>query len=256
MDPTSILVVTHGSRRPEFLDWFNDLKNYLENRLSGLGLMTYVSIAHNEYSSPNWRDVLREHLSRGIKRIIIALAFLGPGNHVVRDIMGGSLNIQEFNKWVRASWGGGYEFEAYVTKPLIDSILVREALLLRIINALDIPTYLTRYVMSPEEIERNSINRVIELVRRELNTDDQVLIRLVAKAVFATGNPALVKYVYVDPRTPDVFKELINNGVTVVADTKMVMVGLRWGGNTVTLIDDAETTKLANELGITRLRRQ
>ncbi len=99
------------------------------------------------------------------------------------------------------------------------------------------------------------MNEVIELVRRELNTDDQVLIRLVAKAVFATGNPALVKYVHVDPRVPDVFKELVNNGVTVVADTKMVMAGLRWG-NTVTLIDDAETIKLTNELGITRLRRQ
>ncbi|WP_243680471.1 hypothetical protein [Vulcanisaeta souniana] len=61
---------------------------------------------------------------------------------MIKDIMGGSLSIQEFNKWVRASWGGGYEFEAYVTKPLIDSVLVREALLSRIINALDVPTYL------------------------------------------------------------------------------------------------------------------
>ncbi|WP_054844055.1 hypothetical protein [Vulcanisaeta souniana] len=52
MNPISILIITHGSRRSEFLDWFNDLENYVEDRLSGLGLIARVSIAHNEYSSP------------------------------------------------------------------------------------------------------------------------------------------------------------------------------------------------------------
>ncbi|WP_054842938.1 hypothetical protein [Vulcanisaeta distributa] len=63
MNPTSVLVITHGSRRSEFLDWFNDLERYIKGRLGGLGLMAHVSIAHNEYSSPNWRDSLRELLA-------------------------------------------------------------------------------------------------------------------------------------------------------------------------------------------------
>ncbi len=91
------------------------------------------------------------------------------------------------------------------------------------------------------------------MVRRELGTNDESIIRLVAKAVFATGNPpALIKYMHVDPEVFNVFRELINGNATVITDVKMVAVGVRWGGNTVTLIDDVEVTKLAVELGITR----
>ncbi|WP_054857078.1 precorrin-8X methylmutase [Vulcanisaeta sp. JCM 16159] len=180
---------------------------------------------------------------------MIALAFLGPGNHVIRDIMG-SLGVQEFNRWVRASWSD-YEFEVYVTRPLIDSALVKEALLMRIVNALNTSVNVGRYIMDPEEIERNSLDKVVELVRRELGTNNESIIRLVAKAVFATGNPALIKYMHVDPEVFNVFSELINGNATVIADVKMVAVGVRWG-NTVTLIDDADATKLAMELGITR----
>ncbi|WP_243679302.1 hypothetical protein [Vulcanisaeta distributa] len=52
--------------------------------------------------------------------------------------------------------GGGYEFEVYVTRPLIDSALVKEALLMRIVNALNTSVNVDRYIMDPEEIERNS----------------------------------------------------------------------------------------------------
>ncbi len=122
---------------------------------------------------------------------------------------------------------------------------------MRIINALNMPMDMDRYVMNPEEIERNSLDKVVELVRKELNTNDELLIRLVTKAIFATGNPTLIKYVYVSPEIFDVFKELINSDVPVIADVKMVAVGVRWS-NAMTLIDDAETAKLASELGITR----
>ncbi len=106
--------------------------------------------------------------------------------------------------------------------------------------------------MDPEEIERNSLDKVVELVRRELGTNNESIIRLVAKAVFATGNPpTLIKYMHVDPEVFNVFRELMNGNATVIADVKMVAVGVRWS-NTVTLIDDVEVTKLAVELGITR----
>jgi len=74
-----VVVVNHGSRRRDF----NELMERFAARLEkDLGVL--VRVGYNEYAEPNWRDLMRN----GEGPVVVALAFLGGGNHVYRDILG------------------------------------------------------------------------------------------------------------------------------------------------------------------------
>ncbi|MGC9052050.1 precorrin-8X methylmutase, partial [Pyrobaculum sp.] len=166
---------------------------------------------YNEYAEPNWRDLVARH-----DRVVIALAFLGRGNHVVRDILGelgvepGMWAISKFGNWV------------YVTPPLGDSPLCFSALLARIRRALGGGGVELR-VAEPEEIDNSSMRYVAERLGLDLaNWRD----RLVARAVYASGNLDVARHVEIRGEVLEAFREWLGGSVAV--DSKMVKAGLRY----------------------------
>ncbi|WP_054855135.1 hypothetical protein [Vulcanisaeta sp. JCM 16161] len=197
---TAVIVLTHGSRRHSFVDDMEEVKDYVQSRMD-----VPVYLAHNEYVEPNWRSLLKELISKGFSRFIIALAFLGRGNHVVRDIMS-SLGVSEFNKWVRATFGDG-EVEVYVTEPLSGSVLVRAALLYRITRALNPGTGPTNNIMSPEEIYEESFNKALEVVSSRYAGWPGWMRLIAASIIYASGNPGLLNLIYISNDFLDAFRE-------------------------------------------------
>jgi len=166
MSDALVVIVTHGSRRGTFVDDMSSLSDYVSERLG-----IKAVLAHNEFTSPDWRDVLSSSLSSGARRIVFALAFLGRGNHVAKDIMG-SLGVEKFESWEDASFEGNW-FKAYFTRPLADSNLVKIAMMLRIWRAFDDGH--RKYVENPTDIEDNSMDVAKELWTSRVTLDSDGL---------------------------------------------------------------------------------
>jgi precorrin-8X/cobalt-precorrin-8 methylmutase len=201
-----VILVSHGSRRGEF----NALMESLARRLQeDLGVP--VRVGYNEYSEPNWRDLMRG----GDGPVVIALAFLGSGNHVRRDILG-ELGV-EAGRWQMSRFGR----LVYVTQPLGESPLIYQALKARVQAALggSAPAALE----DPEEIEAESLNAVARALG--LNMSDW-RDRLRARAAYASGSLEVARALRVADDLLEAFKEWL--GGPVVADTHMVAAGLRY----------------------------
>ncbi|AGJ61593.1 Precorrin isomerase [Sulfolobus islandicus LAL14/1] len=231
------MLIGHGSRRETYNSDIEGMINYLKEKISIPIYLTY-----NEFAKPDWRSLLNEIIKEGYRRVIIGLVFLGRGNHVFRDIMG-ELGIQRLNSW-EVSKISGKEVEFYVTEPLSSSPLIGLALYYRLARALDaLPTL--EYTEDPYEIEERSMNYILP----NLDVKDAREKRVIGKAVFASGNPEVAKYLKVT--NLDMGIEAIRSESEIVADVKMVSVGIRWKKVTC-MIDDERTKELSKELGITR----
>ncbi|AAK42464.1 PRK05782 family protein [Saccharolobus solfataricus] len=234
---TAVILIGHGSRRETYNSDIENMINYLKEKISSPIYLTY-----NEFAKPDWRSLLNNVVREGYRRIVIGLVFLGRGNHVFRDIMG-ELGIQRLNSWV-VSKISGKEVELYVTEPLSSSPLIGLALYYRLARALNaLPTL--EYTEDPYEIEESSMN----LILSNLDVKDEREKRIIGKAIFASGNPELARYLKLT--NLDAGIEAIKAGSEIVADVKMVSVGIRWRKVTC-MIDNERTKELSKELGITR----
>lgn len=203
-------MVNHGSRRAQFNALMETWAAELSKRLG-----VTVRVGYNEYAEPNWRDLVRS--SEG--PVVIALAFLGEGNHVARDILG-ELGVTGYDEWQMSKFGK----PVYVTRPLGDSPLVFAALYSRVKRALGAPGPSAAW--DPEEIEQNSMNYVASALGLDLSDCSQ---RLVARAVYAAGNLELARHIYISPDLCRAAEEALRSELWVVADVKMVAAGLRYG---------------------------
>ncbi|QGA53466.1 precorrin-8X methylmutase [Sulfolobus sp. E5-1-F] len=234
---TAIMLIGHGSRRETYNNDIEGMINYLKDKISIPIYLTY-----NEFAKPDWRSLLNEIIKEGYRRVIIGLVFLGRGNHVFRDIMG-ELGIQKLNSWELGKVSGK-EVELYVTEPLSSSPLIGLALYYRLARALDVlPTL--EYIEDPYEIEERSMNYILS----NLDVKDEREKRVIGKAIFASGNPEIARYLKVT--NLDMGIEAIRAGSEIVTDVKMVAVGIRWKKVTC-MIDDERTKELSKTLGITR----
>lgn len=240
MEDEAIVVITHGSRRGTFVEDMQKVADFLQTKL-----LREVILSHNEYSEPNWRTVLDELVEKGVKRVVFALAFLGRGNHIAKDIMGSLGLNMEFYTWKKTNWKGK-EIEVYFTKPLADSQLVKIALLSRVSKAFTKQDY--QAIEDPYEIEERTMNLIREMIRDKV---DKKFLELYARAVYATGNPDIVNHVYISDDFLDSAIEALRAKVEILADIKMVAVGIRWN-KVKTLIDDERAKDLSKLLGITR----
>jgi precorrin-8X/cobalt-precorrin-8 methylmutase len=243
---TAVIILTHGSRRSTFVDDMAELAKFVE-----FNAKIPVYLAHNEYVEPNWRTLLNDLISKGFRRFVFALAFLGRGNHVIRDIMG-ALGVSEFNRWVSVKWGT-HSVEVYFTKPLSDSYLVRVSFLNRVMRAIamDEGEELTYSISEPLEIYERSFGKALEIASKRLVNSPDWVREVVASAIYASGNPKLAEVAYVSPNFIDVFREALIVGLPILTDVRMVAAGIRWP-RVENYLDDARAVELSRKLGITR----
>jgi len=237
-----VLMVGHGSRRREYNE---DVESGIEFLKANLGLE--VRVAYNEYSMPNWREELRKLVKEGYTHIIFSLAFLGRGNHVYKDIMS-EIGVQLIGNWEKVRIEDK-EVRVYITEPIGKSPLVWQAILYRVIRALEGVKEQKNYIEDPEEIEENSL---LNIIQNHLgNISDEKIRRILAKIIFASGNPELVKYSYISKNAIESGLESLKAGVDIVADVKMVAVGIRWR-NVICKIDSSDVIEESKFLRKTR----
>lgn len=238
LSSAAILLIGHGSRRETYNEDIENLISYIEKRVNLPVYLTY-----NEFAKPDWRELLRNIVNEGFERIVIGLVFLGRGNHVFRDIME-FIKVNKLNNWIKTNIYGK-EVYIYVTEPLASSPLVTLSLYYRLARALNLFPDITNVVEDPLEIEENSMNMILS----NIDIKDEKERRIVAKAIFASGNPEIAKFIRIN--NLDAGIEAIRAESEIVTDVKMVAAGIRWK-KIKCMIDDDIVKDLSKKLGITR----
>jgi sirohydrochlorin ferrochelatase len=78
-----ILIIDHGSRRPEANAQLHDMANRVAVRLPP---GTRIALAHLDVSAPTIADGVATLLSQGVDDLLVLLYFLADGTHVSVDI--------------------------------------------------------------------------------------------------------------------------------------------------------------------------
>jgi sirohydrochlorin ferrochelatase len=78
----AILLVDHGSRRPEANALLEAVAELVAKRIPG----TIVRCAHMELAGPDIATGFADCVSAGAREIVVHPYFLGPGNHTTQDI--------------------------------------------------------------------------------------------------------------------------------------------------------------------------
>lgn len=78
----AVLLVDHGSRRPEANAQLESLAERVRERLPE----RLVTVAHMELAEPSIADAVDACVAAGAEEIVVHPYFLGPGNHTREDI--------------------------------------------------------------------------------------------------------------------------------------------------------------------------
>jgi sirohydrochlorin ferrochelatase len=81
---TGIIIVDHGSRRPESNQMLEEVASLFARRFQAL--YDIVEPAHMEIAEPSIATAYARCVERGATRIIVTPFFLGPGKHWTGDI--------------------------------------------------------------------------------------------------------------------------------------------------------------------------
>ena len=81
---TGIIIVDHGSRRPESNQMLEEIASLFSQRFQAL--YDIVEPAHMEIAEPSIASAYARCVERGATQVIVTPFFLGPGKHWTADI--------------------------------------------------------------------------------------------------------------------------------------------------------------------------
>lgn len=82
-----VVVVAHGSGRPEHVKLVESVVNRVRGSLAPAGIGVAVAYLEGpEHGLPGIPEVLREVVEGGCRDVVVALFFLTPGRHVLEDV--------------------------------------------------------------------------------------------------------------------------------------------------------------------------
>ena len=84
MDKTAVIIVDHGSRRPESNDMLEQVARLFAERFRHLHGV--VEPAHMELAEPSIATAYARCAGQGATRVLVCPFFLGPGKHWTSDI--------------------------------------------------------------------------------------------------------------------------------------------------------------------------
>lgn len=258
-----VIIVVHGSRSISAYEEMWKTYKHIEELVIRENLnVNNLYLAFNGKKEnipiPDWREVINHVVESGSKNIVILPLFIFYGTHVEKDIVNYFGSNASVDRWFKTLLNNK-EINLYIASTLSSSKLFELVILNKIFEALrklnqlennrtDSKTHSYEFC----DIEIKSMEKILELVDKTYATLSKFSRRILAKVVFATGNPELMHYVYIHPEFENIAKEVFRfKTMPVVTDVKMVYVGIKWKTK-FTFIDDEEVKKIAYEKKITR----
>jgi precorrin-8X/cobalt-precorrin-8 methylmutase len=233
-DKPVILMVGHGSPRPQVNEGFKALANRIAARIDSRVLPTFFSLAQ-----PDIERQVALLAGEGVRRILLMPYFLYYGQHVSKDIPAlldqCRKKFPEVTIEVLSSLEGEPALEDIVADRLMPYVAARRPL----------PT-------EGRAIEQRSVEIIESQIGQSL-PENPVERAVVIRVTHATADFSFARSLRFHPRAVSEGLAALAAGKPVICDVKMLQAGVtRHHGPTLCAIGDAEVVRLARERKCTR----
>lgn len=253
MDETALVLIGHGSKLPYNKENLEKLAEMLRRK----SRFKTVEISFMVRNKPTIPEAIDEIAKRGIKRVVLVPAFLAAGIHTTQEIpemIGLKGEEPQFKaRGIQIIYG----------EPIGPDERIAEIIEEKALKALgmkeDVPA-----VNYAETIPaaKETFTTSMTIIRKELGSLlDHVPpshAAIIERVVHTTADPEFAKLLVISQGAVGAGIDAIKSGAKIVTDVKMVKAGInesrvrRFGGKTLTYIDDQRAVKMAEDEKLTR----
>lgn len=260
MEEVALVLIGHGSKLSHNRENLMKLAEILRAK----SRFKTVEISFMIRDTPTIPEAIEEVVKQGIKKIVLVPAFLAAGVHTIQEI---PELIGMKDKESQLSARG---IQLFYGEPIGADECVAVILEGKALKALgedaehkhaSFSTNIEEKAKTPADL-RNIYDKSMMLIRPEirdaLKNVPKKNVPIIERIVHTTADPELAKNIIISESAVEAGVAAIRGGAKVVTDVKMVKAGInearvrRFGGRTLTYIDDPRATKLAQNESITR----
>jgi precorrin-8X/cobalt-precorrin-8 methylmutase len=250
MSETCLVLIGHGSK----LDYNKETVETLAEIIRERSRFDRVEVAFMVRNKPAIPEMLEKVVSEGAKKIVFVPTFIAHGMHTKYEIpeilkqKQEELGLEE--RGVEVVYGEPLGSDERIAEIIEYKALLALGQTSKVENAPKLAAATNMYNTSMDII-RPLITEVLENVPK---THAPVIERV----VHTTADPEYAKLVVIHEKAVEAGVAAIKAGAKIVTDIKMVRAGInekrvkRFGGQTLTYVDDERAIKLAKEQAITR----
>jgi precorrin-8X/cobalt-precorrin-8 methylmutase len=253
MDETALVLIGHGSKLPYNKENLEKLADMLRRK----SRFKTVEISFMVRNKPSIPEAIEGIVKRGIKKIVLVPAFLAAGVHTEQEIpemIGLKGEEPEFKtRGIQILYGDPIGPDERIADIIEEKAL--KALGQR--ENVKAANYAETIPAAKETFTTS-----MTIIRKELgNALDNLPpghAAIIERVVHTTADPEFAKLLIIHEKAIDAGVAAIKAGAKIITDVKMVKAGInesrvrRFGGKTLTYIDDPRAIKLAENESLTR----
>ena len=254
-----LILIGHGSKLPHNQENLERLAQIMRDR----SRFKIVAISFMIRNKPTISEAIDTLAKKGVKKIVLVPAFLAPGVHTTKEI---PEMIDVKGKEAQLSAKG---VELFYGEPIgadecIAVILEEKALIAlgeKVNEHHHAPFNASANVITPAastEIYEHSMKLIRPEIQDILTKAPKNQAAIIERVVHTTADPEFAKLLEISDKAVDAGVAAIKAGAKIITDVKMIKAGInearvkKFGGKTLTYIDDPRATKMANDEAITR----
>ena len=254
MDEIALVLIGHGSKLPHNRENLVKLAEILRRK----SRFKTVEISFMVRNTPTIPDAIESIAKRGIKKIVLVPAFLAAGVHTEQEIPE-MIGLKGEESGLKARG-----IEIMYGEPLGADERIAEIIEEKALKALG--QHETAENTAPDvrklKASTDTFATSIKIIRKELGDTlanvPKENVPIIERVIHTTAEPELAKLLTFSEKAVTAGVEAIRSGAKIVTDVKMVKAGInkarvnRFGGKTLTYIDDPRAIRLAEKESMTR----
>ncbi len=260
MDEIALVLIGHGSKLSHNRENLMQLAEILRAK----SRFKTVEISFMIRDTPTIPEAIEKVVKQGIKKIVLVPAFLAAGVHTTQEIPE-LIGIKDKESQLSARGIQLFYGEPIGADECVAVILEEKAL--RALGETEEHQHasfspsIEEKSMVPADL-RNIYEKSMSLIRPEieeaLKDTPEKSVPIIERVVHTTADPELAKLMVISEGAVDAGVAAIKAGANVITDIKMVKAGIndarvrRFGGKTLTYIDDPRAVKMAENEKLTR----
>ncbi len=260
MDEIALVLIGHGSK----LSHNRENLTHLAEILRANSKFKTVEISFMIRDTPTIPEAIEKLVKQGIKKIVLVPAFLAAGVHTTKEIPE-LIGMKDKESQLTARGIQLFYGEPIGADECVAVILEEKAL--RALGEKAEHQHAAFSTGSEEKAKtsadlRNIYDKSMSLIRPEIKdairNAPEKNIPIIERVVHTTADPEFAKLLIISDKAVEAGISAIKAGVKVITDVKMVKAGInegrvrKFGGKTLSYIDDPRALKLAENEKLTR----
>jgi len=260
MDEIALVLIGHGSKLSHNRENLMQIAEILRAK----SRFKTVEISFMIRDTPTIPEAIEKVVKQGIKKIVLVPAFLAAGVHTTQEIpelIGmKDKDLQLSDRGIQLFYGEPIGADECV------AVILEEKALKALGEKTEhqhaaFSTSVDEKAKTPTDL-RNIYDKSMSLIRPEIKNElrnaSEKNIPIIERVVHTTADPEFAKLLVISEDAVDSGISAIKAGANVITDVKMVKAGInegrvrRFGGKTLSYIDDPRALKLAENEKLTR----